>query len=130
MMKRCSALTLGVLVAVCLPQLANAQAAPSDYTSATRYDAMGRVTGTIAPDPDGSGALGYLATRTTYDQAGRPIKVETGELSSWRSEAIAPASWGSAFTVQTITDTTYDALGRSSPRRLAARAAARSPRLA
>ncbi len=112
MMRRFSVLALGALAAVSMSQQVAAQAVPSDYTSATRYDAMGRVTGTIAPDPDGSGALKYLATRTTYDQAGRPIKVESGELSSWRSEAIAPASWGSAFIVYTITETSYDALSR------------------
>ncbi|MBX7494541.1 RHS repeat-associated core domain-containing protein [Qipengyuania sp. 6B39] len=83
-------------------------AAQSAYTSYMRYDAMGRVTGTISPDPDGSGPLGYLATRTTYDARGLPTKVETGELSIWKGEAIAPASWGTAFSVQTIAETTYD----------------------
>ena len=59
---------------------AYAQSAPSAHTSATRYDAMGRVTGTIAPDPDGAGPLKYAATRTTYDAAGCLIKVEMWEL--------------------------------------------------
>ncbi len=89
-----------------------AQSTASDYTSATRYDAMGRVTGTIAPDPDGSGSLKHLATRTTYDAAGRPVKVETGTLSAWKSEAVAPHNWGSAFTVHSQAITTYDAMGR------------------
>ena len=70
-----------------------AQSSASDYTSATRYDAMGRVTGTIAPDPDGGGSLKHPATRTTYDAAGRPVKVETGELSQWQNESIAPKDW-------------------------------------
>src|SRR3546814_8038814 len=65
-------------------------ALPISY--ATRYDAAGRVTGTIAPDPDGAGAIKYAATRTTYDAAGRPAKIETGELASWQSESIAPAA--------------------------------------
>lgn len=34
------------------------QASPSDFTYATRYDAAQRVTGTIAPDPDGGGVCG------------------------------------------------------------------------
>lgn len=98
---------------------AAAQTSPSAYTSAARYDAMGRVTGTIAPDPDGAGPLKYAATRTTYDAAGRPIKVETGELANWHSEAVAPASWPTAaaspttgFTRLSVVDTVYDALDR------------------
>jgi RHS repeat-associated protein len=90
---------------------AYAQASPSAYTSATRYDAMGRVTGTIAPDPDGAGPLKYAATRTTYDAAGRPTKQETGELASWQPETVAPMSW-SGFTILSSVETTYDALDR------------------
>src|SRR4051812_16005794 len=77
---------------------AQAQSSPSPYTYATRYDVLGRVTGTIAPDPDGSGLLAYAASRNTYDAAGRVVKVETGELSSWASESTPPASWA-GFTV-------------------------------
>ena len=88
-----------------------AQTSPSAYTSAIRYDAMGRTTGTIAPDPDGAGPLAYVATRTTYDAAGRPIKVESGELASWKSEAEAPASW-SGFTILSSVETSYDVADR------------------
>ncbi|MFA5970658.1 MAG: hypothetical protein WC816_15620, partial [Sphingomonas sp.] len=101
---------LAVAAAV-LPSAAAAQASPSAYTSATRYDAMGRVTGTIAPDPDGAGVLKYAATRTTYDVRGNAIKVETGELAAWQSEAVAPASW-TGFSILTTAETTYDALNR------------------
>jgi RHS repeat-associated protein len=90
----------------------SAQTSPSAYTSAIRYDATGRIAGTIAPDPDGAGALKYLATRNTYDAAGRLVKVETGELAAWQSETVAPSAWGTAFTVQTILETTYDAASR------------------
>ena len=88
------------------------QALPSDFTSATRYDAMRRVVGTISPDPDGSGPLHYAAVRNTYDADGRLIKVETGELSTWQAETVAPSAWGSAFTVLRTVDTTYDLLDR------------------
>src|SRR3546814_19088947 len=54
---------------------ASAQSSASPFTYATRYDAAGRVTGTIAPDPDGAGAIKYAATRTTYDAAGRPATI-------------------------------------------------------
>ena len=90
-----------------------AQSSPSPYTSATRYDQMGRVTGTISPDPDGVGAGNpFLATRTTYDGAGRPTKVENGSLSVWKSHDVQPSDWGSAFTVSTIVETVYDTMGR------------------
>ncbi|WP_066798435.1 RHS repeat domain-containing protein [Sphingomonas soli] len=88
-----------------------AQSAASDFTTGTRYDAMGRVTGTIAPDPDASGWLHHLAVRNTYDAAGRLTKVEKGELASWQSESVAPASW-SGFSLQQKTETVYDAMGR------------------
>ena len=88
-----------------------AQTSASAYTYATRYDIDRRVVGTIAPDPDGSGSLHYAASRTTYDTAGRPTRVEKGELSSWQSETVAPASW-SGFTVFSQVDTTYDLLDR------------------
>ncbi|MGC1271745.1 MAG: RHS repeat-associated core domain-containing protein [Croceibacterium sp.] len=90
---------------------AHAQASASPYTSAVRYDAMGRVTGTIAPDPDGTGTLKYAAVRNTYDAAGRLTKVETGELADWQSENVTATSWTS-FTVHRQVETTYDVLGR------------------
>jgi len=88
-----------------------AQASPSAFTAATRYDAAGNVTGTIAPDPDGSGPLHYAAVRNTYDGAGRVIKVETGELAAWQAETVAPSGW-TGFTVLKSVTTSYDALGR------------------
>lgn len=92
-----------------IPCAARAQATASDYTYGTRYDAEGRVTGTLAPDPDGTGMLRYLAVRTTYDPAGRPVTVENGELAAWQGESVAPASW-SGFTVYTSVVSTYDAV--------------------
>ncbi len=90
---------------------AHAQSAPSPYTSATRYDAMGRVTGTIAPDPDGAGPLKFAATRTTYDAAGRPVKQETGELAAWQATTVAPSAW-TGFTVLSSAETSYDVMSR------------------
>jgi len=97
-----------LLIELTSASAAYAQTSPSAYTSAVRYDALGRTTGTIAPDPDGTGALKYLATRTTYDARGLPVKVRTGELAAWQSEAVAPANW-SGFTVLSIAETSYDA---------------------
>ena len=91
---------------------AQAQAAPSAHTYATRYDTLGRATGTIAPDPDGSGALKFAATRTTYDLAGMPTKLETGELANWKAETVQPADWGADFAVLSSVETGYDAVHR------------------
>jgi len=101
----------GAIAALLVPATALAQSSASDFTSAVRYDAMGRAVGTIAPDPDGSGPLHFAATRTTYDAAGRPTSVEKGELSAWQSEAVAPSSW-SGFTVFQTATVTYDAMDR------------------
>ncbi|MBB4096469.1 RHS repeat domain-containing protein [Sphingomonas kyeonggiensis] len=103
---------LGLLASLTLvPATAFAQASPSDFTSATRYDADGRVTGTIAPDPDGSGSLHHLAVRNSYDPAGRLTKAEKGELASWQSEDVEPKNW-TGFTIQQTAETIYDAMDR------------------
>jgi RHS repeat-associated protein len=81
------------------------------YTSSTRYDAMGRVTGTIAPDPDGAGGNGAPAVRNSYDPAGRLVKVEQGALAAWLPESVAPSAW-TGFTMLKTIDTSFDALDR------------------
>lgn len=105
-----------LFVAASAPLPALAQASPSAFTYATRYDEEHRITGTISPDPDGAGALHYAAVRNTYDAAGRLIRVEKGELASWQPEVgqpggVAPESW-SGFTVFSQVDTTYDSMDR------------------
>ncbi|HEV2818543.1 MAG TPA: hypothetical protein VGW40_15125, partial [Allosphingosinicella sp.] len=88
------------------------QTGAQPFTSNQRYDAMGRVTGTISADPDTVGADNpLLAVRNSYDGAGRLIKVETGSLAAWQSEAVAPADW-SGFTVYRTLETLYDPMGR------------------
>lgn len=84
--------------------------AQTAYTNYTRYDVAGRVTGTIAPDPDGAAPWAYIAVRNTYDSASNLIKVEKGVLSAWQSEAIAPASW-TGFTIDTTVESSFDAMG-------------------
>lgn len=99
-------------IALCLAGgTAQAQSSASDHTYATRYDAEQRITGTIAPDPDGAGSIKFAAVRNTYDTTGRLTRVENGELSSWQSESVDPASW-TGFTVHSQTDTDYDVMGR------------------
>ncbi|MGZ8334229.1 MAG: hypothetical protein ACXWUZ_13930, partial [Allosphingosinicella sp.] len=81
------------------------------YTTSTRYDADGRVAGTIAPDPDGAGALPLPAVRNSHDSAGRLIRVEEGYLAAWQPDGVAPALWP-GFAVHKLVDTSYDALDR------------------
>lgn len=100
---------LALLAGSTAPALA--QSSASDHTFATRYDLDGRVTGTIAPDPDGAGALKHAAVRNSYNAQGLLTKVESGELSAWQSEAVAPAAW-TGFTVFQTIDTEYDLAGR------------------
>jgi RHS repeat-associated protein len=96
---------------------AHAQQPAAPYTHATRYNAAGQVTGTIAPDPDGSGILAFRATRHTYGTSGQTIgllvKVEMGELASWANENVAPSSWESYGFAPYLTKTLdYDNRGR------------------
>jgi hypothetical protein len=49
---------VAAIAALAVPAAAFGQASPSAFTAATPYDAERRVTGTIAPDPDGDGPLG------------------------------------------------------------------------
>lgn len=88
-----------------------AQAAPANHTSYARYDALGRATGTISPDPDGVAPFAFIAVRNTYDSAGNLLKVEKGVLSAWQAETVAPSAW-TGFTVDTTVESTYDAMGR------------------
>jgi RHS repeat-associated protein len=101
-------LAIGV---ACLAAPAHAQSSAAPFTSGARYDDAGRVTGTIAPDPDGTGPLHYAAVRTTYDASGQPVLVEKGELAAWQSEAVAPSAW-TGFSVLQAAAFTYDAMGR------------------
>jgi RHS repeat-associated protein len=110
-------LLIAALAALLAPATASAQASPAPFTNAQRYDAMGRVTGTIAADPDGTGTLRHAAVRNVYDGAGRLIRVETGELANWQSEAVAPAGW-SGFEILRTLETRYDAMGRKTRERL------------
>jgi YD repeat-containing protein len=103
---------LVALILACWPAAAWAQASPSADTYATRYDALRRVTGTIAPDSDGpAGPLGFPAARNTYDPAGRLTRVEKGELQSWQPEGVDPKDW-TGFRVDMQVDTLFDDLGR------------------
>jgi RHS repeat-associated protein len=76
-------------------------------TTYNRYDAVGQVTGTISPDPDGVGTGNpMLAVRNSYDQAGRLIKVESGTLAAVQPENVAPADWA-GFTSASSAETQY-----------------------
>ena len=102
----CSAAALALFSSISAPAWGQSSAIPD--TVSTRYDVLGRVTGTIEADPS---AINYIAVRNTYDGAGRLTKVEKGSFTSWQSDAVAPANW-SGFQVQEYTDLLYDAMDR------------------
>ena len=106
-----AALAALLFLGLAVPGNAFAQQLPSPHTYASRVDAAGRVVGTISPDPDGTGPLHHAAVRTTFDAAGRVVKVERGELLSWQPETVLPAAW-SGFTVSMTVETTYDPADR------------------
>lgn len=99
------------MMAALIPESAAAQSAPSPFTSAKRYDVMGRVVGTISAPVSGL-AGPFLATRITYDPSGKPTLVEQGSLSSWQTDSTAPANWGAALTLSRKVEITYDANNR------------------
>ncbi len=77
-------------------------------TTRTYYDASRWTTGQIGPDPDGSGALLYRATHTTYNADGQVTLAETGTATSQSDTAM------SSFSALRATQTAYDAVGRKS----------------
>jgi len=99
-------LTAGVLVCLCAASLASFALArtpsPTDYTRYIQYDALRRPVMEIAADPDGSGALKRRAQKTTYDAAGRVVRVDVGVTSD---------TTGSDFAILSSTLTRYDAAG-------------------
>ncbi len=82
--------------------VAQAQSVASPYTTGYRWDGEGRLTGVIQPDPDGAGPLPFPAVRYTYDVDGQLTKTETGALTSWADERVAPASWSGFSIYQTV----------------------------
>ena len=108
--RKLAALPIALAIALA-PSPASAQASASPYTSAARYDPAGRITGTISADPDGAGGNPFIATRNSYDGAGRLIRVEIGTLSGWPSEAVAPANW-TGFALSRRIETIYDSRNR------------------
>lgn len=92
------------------------------FTIAYRYNLAGQLTGSIAPDPDGSGPLRYQATRHTYDSRGLLVKVEVGELQRWVNDTIPPSQWEqvTTFTRHATREAGYDSNGRRSIERVKA----------
>ena len=75
-------------------------------TTTYRYDAVRRLVGEIAADPDGAGALKRRAQRITYDSAGRLTSAEVGTVTGADDSA-----WGAFASLQQTTSS-YDAYGR------------------
>lgn len=80
--------------------------AGSADTVRTRYDSLRRVQGVIGPDPDGGGARKPIATRTSYDDQGRVVAIETGNVNSQ-----SDTDWAT-FSAQEIVSIVYDSASR------------------
>jgi RHS repeat-associated protein len=78
----------------------------STDTMTYRYDDTRQLSGMVAPDPDGGGALKNRATRITRDNDGQVTLVERGTVNS-----AADADW-SGFTTIDQAALTYDSVGR------------------
>jgi RHS repeat-associated protein len=115
--KKSSLLIRATISLTLVTSAAGAAQLEAPFTFATRFDAAGRVTGTIAPDPDAGGVLRLLATRNTYSQ-GLLVRVESGELATWPDELVEPMSWAgygfSGTKIFSTRDLAYDAYGRLS----------------
>lgn len=77
-----------------------------------RYDLGRQQVAMIGPDPDDTGPLAYPATRTSYDDDGRPTKFEFGTVAGTSDTAWA------AFAAQEYQTVDYDASGRIEVSRL------------
>lgn len=75
-------------------------------TTWNAYDALRRPVGVIGPDPDGSGALAFPATKTVYDADGLVTSAQQGTTTAQSSGAFA------AFTQLSRVDTAYDSQAR------------------
>jgi RHS repeat-associated protein len=85
---------------------------PAAYTTGYMYDAGGRQTGIIRPDPGDVSSPEYLATRNTYDTTtGNLSEVDTGALASWPTAGTPPNLW-TGFTIYRYQTFTYDSMGR------------------
>lgn len=103
----------------------------SGDTTFFRYDGARRRTGVIAPDPDGSGPLPRRAQRLSYDASGRLTQSEIGTVmaaddSGWagfssqmqssnifENGRIIRHTTTAGGTIQSVTQTSYDVLGRT-----------------
>ena len=78
------------------------------------YDTVGRKIGEISADPDGSGPLPRLATRTTYNNDNQPTRITKGTVTGTDLAAL------NAMVVTQYVDTAYDNLGRKTQDKIVA----------
>jgi len=81
-------------------------------TTRSYFDSMRQKNGEIRPDPDGSGALLYPATQTTYNGQGLPTLVETGTATNQTDSGMG------TFSMLERTQNDYDNLGRKTKQSL------------
>jgi RHS repeat-associated protein len=98
------------LAALAAAVLASPTPVSAQHTTGLRYDALRRLVGEIAPDPDSGGPLRHPAIRYSWRPDGLLERIEKGVLAGWQAETVAPSGW-TGFDVQARTDFAYDAVG-------------------
>jgi RHS repeat-associated protein len=92
---------------------------PQDTTRYV-YDGLRRLVATMSPDPDGTGPLPVMATRSTYNGDNQPTLVESGSAADRSDAALA------AMSVDRKVVVTYDGAGRKASESLVAGGAAKT----
>ena len=108
-----------------LPAPAQAQSSAAPFQTGYRWDAQRRLTGKISPYPDDGNPTYYPAERYSYDVDGQLVSIESGILTSWQDQTIAPSAW-TGFTVRRTATYSYDAAGNQVEERISAGGVARS----
>lgn len=111
---RASVFSLIACCAVFASATANADQQAAPYTSAKRFSPAGKLLGEISPDPDGGGALKYLAKRYVYGNTSRPgllTQIDIGVLNVWQNEHVLPKDW-TGFEIIQKEKFYYDSEGR------------------
>lgn len=114
-----AALALSVLPSTWGATTADAQTSAAPFQTGYRWDVERRLVGKIAPYPDDGNPTYYPAERYSYNIDGQLESVETGILSAWQSQSVAPSSW-TGFTVRKVAAYSYDPAGNQVEERVTA----------
>ena len=101
------------MISALWPASGQCQTLPPPFTTTHYYDSNRNLVATIDPNPKGSeNVLAPLAIeRSTYDVAGRILKVERGVIDNWPGSSVDPELWPGVL-IHSATHYSYDNQGR------------------